>query len=76
MHASAEPERFYDSVIMPYKGKLEEWYVDNQGLRTYLACIAVTAWVVLVPASQAVWMVFKGLPVRPVDLEVALGESA
>lgn len=49
MHASKEPERFYDEVIMPYKGALEEWYVAHQGLWTYLAAIFVTAWVVLVP---------------------------
>jgi lipopolysaccharide/colanic/teichoic acid biosynthesis glycosyltransferase len=65
MHASAEPERFYDDVIMPYKGRLEEWYVANQGLWTYLRCIAVTAWVVLVPASSAMWRVFRGLPDPP-----------
>lgn len=68
MHASAEPEKFYDDVIMPYKGKLEEWYVANQGLWTYLACIAVTAWVVLFPNSRAVWKVFPKLPKPPVAL--------
>ena len=53
MHASAEPERFYDEVIMPYKGRLEEWYVANQGLRTYLACIAITAWAVADSATAS-----------------------
>ena len=71
MHSSAEPERFYDDVIMPYKGRLEEWYVAHQGLRTYLWCIALTAWTVLVPASRAIWQVFDGLP-RPPG---ALGEA-
>lgn len=62
MHASAEPEKFYDEVIMPYKGKLEEWYVANQGLWTYFAAIFVTAWVVLFPESRLAWRVFPGLP--------------
>ena len=68
MHASAEPERFYDDVIMPYKGLLEEWYVANQGLRTYLGSILLTAWVVLVPGSRAVWRVFRDLPPPPAEL--------
>lgn len=68
MHASQNPEWFYDEVIMPYKGKLEEWYVANQGLRTYLGCICVTAWVVLMPGSNLVWRAFPGLPTAPPQL--------
>lgn len=68
MHSSVEPEKFYDEVIMPYKGALEEWYVANQGLRTYLMCIAITAWVVLFPKSSIVKKVFPGLPPEPVAL--------
>lgn len=76
MHASSEPERFYDDVIMPYKGRLEEWYVANQGLWTYLCGIAVTAWVVLVPKSGIAWRVFRGLPKPPADLLTVAGSSA
>ena len=69
MHASTEPERFYDEVIMPYKGALEEWYVAHQGLWTYLAAIFATAWVVLLPKSQLVWRLFPGVPSPPESLE-------
>ncbi|WP_028839291.1 sugar transferase [Thermomonas fusca] len=68
MHASKEPERFYDEVIMPYKGALEEWYVAHQGLWTYLAAIFVTAWVVLFPESRLAWRVFPQLPAVPAEL--------
>lgn len=68
MHASADPEKFYDEVIMPYKGKLEEWYVTHQGLWTYLVAIFVTAWVVLFPESRLAWRVFPQLPTVPVEL--------
>ena len=54
MHASTDPNQFYDTVIMPYKGKLEEWYVANQGLRTYLLSIGITAWTVLFPDRKSV----------------------
>lgn len=69
MHASADPERFYDDVIMPFKGRLEEWYVAHQGLGTYLWCIALTAWTVAVPDSRAIWRVFADLPRPPQALE-------
>ena len=68
MHASAEPERFYDDVIMPYKGLLEEWYVAHRGLRTYLLCIFATAWVVLFSTSRIMRRIFPGLPEPPVAL--------
>lgn len=73
MHASREPERFYDDVIMPYKGALEEWYVANQGVGTYLWCIALTVWVVLVSGSTVFWRVFRGLPMPPPELVAAGG---
>lgn len=72
MHASAEPERFYDEVIMPYKGRLEEWYVVHQGLWVYLASIFVTAWVVLFPKSKLVWRLFPGLPSPPQALAASV----
>ena len=68
MHASAQPERFYDDVIMPYKGSLEEWYVAHQGLVTYALCIFATAWVVAFPHSRMVWRLFPGLPPPPLPL--------
>lgn len=64
MHASAAPEHFYDSVIMPYKGRLEEWYVGHQGLRTYLSIIATTVWALFAHPSVA-WRVFPDMPRPP-----------
>ena len=72
MHASAAPERYYDEVIMPYKGLLEEWYVAHQGLRTYLTAIFVTAWVVLFPSSGLAWRLFPQLPQPPPALALSL----
>lgn len=72
MHGRNDPARFYDEVIAPYKGALEEWYVANQGFRTYVLGIAVTVWVVLVPRSLITWSVFKTLPRPPAELAVVL----
>ena len=62
LHGHADSLDFYDRVIAPYKGALEEWYVANQGLRTYFMLIALTILVVLMPRTKAVWRVFKTLP--------------
>jgi lipopolysaccharide/colanic/teichoic acid biosynthesis glycosyltransferase len=63
---------FYDQVIAPYKGQVEAWYVNHQTLGVYFSVIAVTVWVVLFPSSGLVWRVFKGLPIPPDELKVAL----
>lgn len=68
MHAAGDPNHFYDQVIMPYKGKLEEWYVQNQSLRIYALLIVLTIWVVLNPRSTIVWRVFPDLPSPPAAL--------
>ena len=68
MHAAKDPNRFYDEVIMPYKGALEEWYVRNETLGNYLLVIFVTAWVVVFPKSRIAWRVFSGLPTPPMEL--------
>ena len=70
MHASAEPERLYDGVIMPYKGRLEQWYVLHKGIGTYLACIFATAWVVVFPKSAILRRLFPSLPPPPEGLVI------
>lgn len=72
MHGHQDPNYFYDQVIMPYKGALEEWYVHNQNLYTYFMLIGLTAWVVLFPSSKAVWSVFGNLPKPGPELATAL----
>jgi lipopolysaccharide/colanic/teichoic acid biosynthesis glycosyltransferase len=63
---------FYDKVITPYKGQVEAWYVENQSPYTYFTVIFVTIWVVLFPASELVWRVFKDLPTPPDELKKPL----
>ena len=60
---------FYDQVVAPYKGLLEEWYVANKNIYVYFLAIFVTAWVVFSPRSKIVWYVFKDLPKPPEELE-------
>ncbi len=68
MHECENPGDFYDNVIMPYKGKLEEWYVENNGIITYFSCIWGTIWTLFNPASAIAWKLFKGLPKPPPEI--------
>lgn len=72
MHAAGDPDRFYDHVIMPYKGKLEEWYVSHRSIGVYFTLIFVTAWVVLRPNSALIWRAFPDLPPPPKELAEAV----
>lgn len=63
-----DASRFYQEVIIPYKSSLEEWYLERQGLRMYLAVIAATAWAVLAPRSDAALRLLGPLPAPPAEL--------
>ena len=65
LHGANASIDFYDKVIAPYKGALEEWFVLNKGLYLYFLSIFVTIWVVFFPKSKVAWIVFKDLPEPP-----------
>ncbi|MDB2416005.1 sugar transferase [Pseudomonadales bacterium] len=69
MHANKNPDKFYDEIIMPYKGSLEAWYVSHQSIWSYFCLICLTLWVVLFPSSKLVWRLFKDLPEPSEDLD-------
>lgn len=69
MHVNNDPDKFYDEIVMPYKGSLEEWYVSNQSMWTYFCLIFLTAWVVFLPSSNLARRLFKDLPEPPRDLD-------
>ena len=72
MDGQSDAGRYYDTVIAPYKGLLEEWYVRNAGVWTYLKVVLATSWVVLRPDSRIVWRLFPGMPTPPEALRSAL----
>lgn len=65
---SGSAAHFYDTIIMPYKGLLEEWYVNNRTLRNYFYLIMCTALAVVYPGSKIVWWLFANLPQPPASL--------
>ena len=68
MHVNADPDGLYDDVIMPYKGKLESWYVRNNSVWNYMLLIALTILVILTRSTRLVFQCYASLPRPPEDL--------
>jgi lipopolysaccharide/colanic/teichoic acid biosynthesis glycosyltransferase len=68
MHGSSASLDFYNNVIAPYKGSLEEWFVSNRGIYIYFLAIFITVFKVIFPRSQIVWELFKNIPKPPKKL--------
>ena len=42
MSMNDDPNKFYDEIVMPYKGILEEWYVSHRSIVSYFILIGLT----------------------------------
>ncbi len=72
MHGASASVDFYNNIIAPYKGSLEEWFVLNKGMHIYFLAIFITIWAVIFPNTKIAWKVFKDLPEPPAKLKKAL----
>lgn len=59
---------FYNDVIAPYKGLLEEWYIENASMKLYFTTIALTIICVLFPHTKIQWKWLNDLPKPPENL--------
>lgn len=63
-------DEFYDSVIMPYKGQLEVWYVDHGNIMIDLKIIYATAIKIIFPKlTLNLSQLFDGIPNPPKALQ-------
>ncbi|MDB2481928.1 sugar transferase [Gammaproteobacteria bacterium] len=63
-------DEFYDSVIMPYKGQLEIWYVRHANILIYLKIIYITAVKIIFPNLRLnLAKFFDGIPNPPKELQ-------
>lgn len=62
-------DTFHDTIIAPYKGKLEIWFTQHRTLVNYFKLIWLTVLSVLNPSSNAWKTSFKDLPPIPAELE-------
>lgn len=65
LHHAQDPVALHRDYFMPYKGRLEEWYVRRNNVGTYFLLILLTARVVVAPSSAVVWPTFPDLPAPP-----------
>jgi lipopolysaccharide/colanic/teichoic acid biosynthesis glycosyltransferase len=68
LEAQSDPYRFFQEVIMPYKGILEVWYVENASVKLYFLLIILTVVCLLNPENGIVWRIFPTLPHPPSSL--------
>jgi lipopolysaccharide/colanic/teichoic acid biosynthesis glycosyltransferase len=66
-NCGADPIRFHDDVITPYKGELEVWYAQNRSLKMYLLIIYLTA-ASIINRKLVTTRYFKDLPAPPAEL--------
>ena len=69
MHDADNAEEMYDKIIMPYKGRLEEWYVSNRSLAMYVTLVVATIIVVFMGKIPFLESVFSSAPRVPKELE-------
>ena len=65
-------DHFHDTIIAPYKGELEVWWVQHRTLANYFKIIAMTVIVLFAPHSRLYHKWFKDLPRPPKELQEVL----
>lgn len=66
--AGGDPHEYYKTHIAPYKGELEVWYQSHLSLFTDVIILFLTVWVIIYPASELHFKIFKDLPAYPETL--------
>lgn len=61
---SGDPFNNYKEVIIPYKTKVELWYLKNRSFWVDIKIIFLTAWAIIFPSSDLTFKWFKDLPVK------------
>jgi len=69
LNAVTDRDNFHDTIIAPYKGALEAWFVQHRSVAVYFKLIWLTVLAVLKPSSKAWRKAFKDLPPVPAELE-------
>lgn len=69
LHSSKDADAFYDEVIMPFKGELEEWYVAQRSLKLYFVIIFLTLSVLLLGKFNYKIGILRSMPKPPGSLQ-------
>jgi lipopolysaccharide/colanic/teichoic acid biosynthesis glycosyltransferase len=66
--SAANPVQFDTEIIIPYKAKVEKWFVRNFSILLYFELIAFTFLVVFFPRNNFHNHILKRLPFPPAEL--------
>jgi len=69
LNAVENRDFFHDTIIAPYKGQLEVWFVQHKSIGVYFKLIWFTVLAVLKPESKAWRKSFEDLPSVPAELD-------
>jgi lipopolysaccharide/colanic/teichoic acid biosynthesis glycosyltransferase len=61
-NAKGREVEVYKTIIIPYKGALEQWYQQNISFVTDLKLMFLTVWVIIKPASRLQYRILRRLP--------------
>lgn len=60
--AGGDPKLFYQNIIFPHKGNVEQWYQLNQSFYLDLTILVCTAISLFIPGSDFIYFFFKDIP--------------
>ena len=63
-----DPDQLYDNIIMPYKGDLEVWYIENKSIFLYAKLIWLTLCMVVFAKNIDLYSSIHNLPKPKSDL--------
>ena len=65
----------YKEIIMPYKGKLEIWFCENQSIINYFKVIFLTVVEIIKPNMFSIFTIFPDLPLPHKKLKNLINSS-
>ncbi len=75
MESRDDADKFYDDVIMAYKGALEQWFVRNNSVILYFVLIFATVIALFFKSTMFLFKLYPTLPVVPNALEAFIVPS-
>ncbi len=61
-NSNLSPEKCYEKIILPYKGRLELWYQKNISFYIDFMIMFLTVFIIIFPSSNLHYTIFKNLP--------------
>ena len=68
LSAVTNPIEFDNKVLIPFKGRIERWYCENNSFTMYFTLIILTLYALIRPVDLSSFRQFKGLPIAPIEI--------